>query len=335
MLSLANNFSNLGFNVNVFPDHYFSGKKNFKVTNFTLPKIIRPQAKKLLLKLKGNQEDLILCDTWKSIRAIPDNFKNIVVFAHGQEYLDINKNKLRIEKSLSKVKFLVASSNYTLNLIKKNWDVSFLSSKVIYPTYHLSKSSFNKQISKDRNKIRFVSICRIEKRKGLLESMNALKIIFSRGYDFSWDIIGDGPYIGILKNECSNLKLASKVVFHGKINNDHSRDKILRNSDVFIMPSFQDKFSIEGFGLSYIEAARYGIPSIAGKSGGAPEAVIHKETGWCVSALNQEDLINTIIESITNYNQRINYGEKALKKFNSEFAGNKVTNQLIDFVKQI
>ena len=63
--------------------------------------------------------------------------------------------------------------------------------------------------------------------------MNALKIIFSRGYDFSWDIIGDGPYIGILKNECSNLKLASKVVFHGKINNDHSRDKILRNSSTY------------------------------------------------------------------------------------------------------
>ena len=35
------------------------------------------------------------------------------------------------------------------------------------------------------------------------------------------------------------------------------------------MPTFQDKYSIEGFGLTYIEAARFGIPSIAGILGGA------------------------------------------------------------------
>ncbi len=33
--------------------------------------------------------------------------------------------------------------------------------------------------------------------------------------------------------------------------------------------------SVEGFGISYIEAASYGIPSIAGKDGGAPDAVKH------------------------------------------------------------
>ena len=165
--------------------------------------------------------------------------------------------------------------------------------------------------------------------------IDALKFIFEKGFNFSWDIIGDGPDIRILKNECSNLNLDDRVFFHGKVNNDCSKEKILKNSDVFIMPSFQDKFSIEGFGLTYIEAARFGIPSIAGESGGAPEAVIHKKTGWCVNALNQKDLIKTIIESITNYKQRINYGKNALKRFNNELASNKVTNQLIDFVKQI
>ena len=167
MLSLANNFSDLGFSVNVIPDHYFSERKKFKVTNIVLPKIMRPRAKKLFLIFKADKEDLIICDTWKSIKAIPDGFKNIVVFAHGQEYLNINKNKLRIEKNLSKAKFLVASSNYTLNLIRKNWDISFLRTKVIYPTYYLEKSSFKEQINEKREGIRFVSICRIEKRKVL------------------------------------------------------------------------------------------------------------------------------------------------------------------------
>ena len=41
---------------------------------------------------------------------------------------------------------------------------------------------------------------------------------------------------------------------------------------------------VEGFGISYIEAARAGLPAIAGNTGGASEAVLDGETGWCVDA---------------------------------------------------
>ena len=51
------------------------------------------------------------------------------------------------------------------------------------------------------------------------------------------------------------------------------------------MPTFQDNNSIEGFGLSYIEAAKYGVPSIMSNTGGASEAVINNKTGWFVLML--------------------------------------------------
>ena len=73
-------------------------------------------------------------------------------------------------------------------------------------------------------------------------------------------------------------------------------EKFLKKSDIFLMPTFQDKYSIEGFGLSYIEAAKYGVPSIAGNSGGAKEAIINNNTGWCVDACNKENLTNILIE---------------------------------------
>ena len=71
------------------------------------------------------------------------------------------------------------------------------------------------------------------------------------------------------------------------------------------MPTFQDNNSIEGFGLSYIEAAKYGVPSIAGNSGGAKEAIINNKTGWCVDACNKEELSIQFIEAINNSNKRI------------------------------
>ena len=40
------------------------------------------------------------------------------------------------------------------------------------------------------------------------------------------------------------------------------------------MPSYKVNGSIEGFGISYIEAAAFRIPSIAGLDGGVTDAVI-------------------------------------------------------------
>ena len=49
------------------------------------------------------------------------------------------------------------------------------------------------------------------------------------------------------------------------------------------MPSIIYKKSVEGFGISYIEAASYGIPSISGVEGGSSDAVFNMKTGWCVN----------------------------------------------------
>ena len=332
MYSLANNFSDLGHDVHVIPDHYYLGNDKFKITNLYFPKLLRPIAKKIYLSFLNDENHLVLCDTWKSVKAVPKKYKNIVVFAHGQEYLNYKKNKYRISKSLAKSKFLIASSNYTLNLIKKSWDISNLSARVIYPTYHIKKIKSMYKPKENNERINFISVCRIEKRKGLFQSLKSLKVVLDKGYDFKWDIIGDGPYLKTLINETSKLNLEKNIRFHGRMDKNTDIEKILIKSDIFLMPTFQDNNSIEGFGLSYIEAAKYGVPSIAGNTGGASEAVINNKTGWCVDACNKENLINTIIESINNSNKRKDYGSSAFKRFQEELNSNIVTNQLIDFI---
>ena len=333
MYSLAKNFSNLGFNVHVMPDHFYFEPQNFKITNFYFPKILRPFTKRIYLSFLKSTDELVFCDTWKSVKSIPQKYKNIVVFAHGQEFLNKERNYFRIAKSLSKAKFLISSSNYTLDLIKRSWDISNLKSTVIYPTYHIKKFNHKKPRSQDKKIINFISICRVERRKGLLESLRSLRVILDKGYQFSWDIIGDGPELKNLKNETAKLKLTQHVQFHGKIKDNVIKDDYLKNSDVFLMPSFQDKYSVEGFGLSYIEAAKFGIPSIAGNSGGAPEATINKKTGWCVNTHNKENLVYTLTESITNTKLRNYYGQNALKRFETKLNSDIVSNQLVNFLQ--
>lgn len=90
------------------------------------------------------------------------------------------------------------------------------------------------------------------------------------------------------------------------------------------MPSYSVGKSIEGFGISYIEAAAYGIPSIAGVEGGVKDAVLDKKTGWCVDPLNKDELLNVLLEAINNNKKREKFGSQAKKQFIDEFLGEKV-----------
>ena len=331
MFSLARDLASMGLEVNVFPDHWFSGTHSFKVSNLISPKIFRQYIKKLLLSTKFHKESIIICDTWKSVNAVPKQFDNIVLFAHGQEYLKL-KNKNKILASLLRTKILITSSKYTLDLIKKNWNISHINANVVYPTYHIKKLFFK---SSSLNRVtNFISICRIEKRKGLLQSLIALKKIESKGYNYFWNIIGEGPQLKELKQKCIELNLNNKVKFHGNIKSNDIKNSFLQGSDVFLMPTFQDKYSIEGFGLTYIEAARFGIPSIAGISGGAPEAVIDKKTGWCIDPNDSDLLINIIEKSLVDTEERRQFGGNALKRFEVELSGEKAIQKLLKIINQ-
>ena len=62
--------------IHIFPDHFLSKKysdSNFNINihnNFS-PKILRPFIKKFLLKVICKSNDIIICDSWKSLNAVP------------------------------------------------------------------------------------------------------------------------------------------------------------------------------------------------------------------------------------------------------------------------
>jgi len=77
------------------------------------------------------------------------------------------------------------------------------------------------------------------------------------------------------KVDDDNFKLVSdlcaaypdRVVWHGFLA-DEATDALMRQADIFVAPSLY-----ESFGLIYVEAARYAIPSVGFAVGGVPEVV--------------------------------------------------------------
>ena len=86
---------------------------------------------------------------------------------------------------------------------------------------------------------------------------------------------------------------------------------IFNKTDLMVMPTLDEtnKLSIEGFGISYLEAALFGIPSIASNIGGTNEAVLHNETGLIIDDL--KDLEISIRDLIQNKDKRKLLGDNA------------------------
>ena len=125
----------------------------------------------------------------------------------------------------------------------------------------------------------------------------------------------------LLKNE---LNLNQEVTF---IYNCTEQDKLalLEKSDLFVMPSIKYKSSVEGFGIAYVEAAQYGIPSLGGKDGGASDAISHDKTGLICDGNNLDDIYSSLNSMIENKKYHV-FGKNA-KEYVSKFQWDKILDE--------
>ena len=93
-------------------------------------------------------------------------------------------------------------------------------------------------------------------------------------------------------------------------------------SNLFLMPSRKEKRSVEGFGISFIESASYGVGSIGGKDGGAPDAITHKKTGLICDGNDLNSIYESVISFLENENF-LKYGKNA-KAFSEKFHWDKI-----------
>lgn len=84
---------------------------------------------------------------------------------------------------------------------------------------------------------------------------------------------------------------------------DEERDAAYKSSHYNLLLSLDhsSKGFFEGFGLTILEAASFGTPSIVMNTGGLPEAVHHGETGWVINKVTRDEVAN-IFGDVNNSN---------------------------------
>ena len=320
MKGLAESLYKKDFNIFVFADskNSLDEEKHDKYLSYEIIrygglKIIRKRRKssdiKKFINFKKNI-DCIFCDSWKSaenlIKNKIANTEKIFCLAHGNDIL-VNKNiikKKRIKKTLSETSCVIANSYFTKKRVT-NLGIKSNKIKVIYPgvenIYFNSKRN-NNNLQKYKNfKPILLTIARLEKRKNHKKIIYAINELIKDFKNLLYLIAGDGPEMKKIRKLINKLNLKKNVRILGKVN-DSDKAFLFKISDLHVMPTMQDKrsISVEGFGISYIEAGMHGIPSISSGLGGTKESVIDGKTGIICNPNNVSSIKDSIRKVLIN-----------------------------------
>ena len=138
--------------------------------------------------------------------------------------------------------------------------------------------------------------------------------------------IGYGEEEENIKKLVNELDLRGQVIFLKDITDDF-KNALVAQSNVFVMPSIIYKKSVEGFGIAYVEAAQYGIPSIGGEDGGASDAIKDNETGIICDGNDLEEIYSSI-DLILKNNSYKELGKKA-KEYATKFEWDNIIKEYL------
>lgn len=132
-----------------------------------------------------------------------------------------------------------------------------------------------------------LSVSRFIARKGQDALIKAMPHIVREVPDARLLLVGDGPYRRRLERLTRDRGVIGSVIFAGAVPWAEA-PAWFDAGDVFAMPCRTRAGGLEpeALGIVFLEAQAAGSPVLVGDSGGAPETVLHGETGYVVDPFN-------------------------------------------------
>ena len=258
--------------------------------------------KGLKAKIKSNQIDCIYYNSSCGLPLIKDLFvlskikkkckTKVVIHIHFAEYSKIlTKFKgygLKMLKSFDHIVFL--SLKTMESFIQSGLDEKKVSCVYNYHTFSFKKGAIiQKSSSINTDKLRLLFVGSLNKRKGILDLINALNRVKR---DYVLNVCGeytDNKTEALVRQMIGKNKRDS-IIFRGFVSGNEKKD-LFFSSDVFILPSYA-----EGLPLVLLEAMASGNYIITTNVGAIPEII--KEKNGVLFSPGDVNSLSDIIENI-------------------------------------
>ena len=165
--------------------------------------------------------------------------------------------------------------------------------------------------------------------------LKAFKIVIDKGYNVELTIIGNGPENILLEKFILNNSLQKFIKIYSNAS-DNFLISQYKSNDLFVLSNLMlDNGDCEGAPNVLIEAAAFGMPSIAGEEGGTSDVVDHDHTGILLDPKDSNNFANTIIELINDKPRLFQMGKQAYIKANTKHSKEEAGRNFSKVIKNL
>jgi phosphatidylinositol alpha-1,6-mannosyltransferase len=173
-----------------------------------------------------------------------------------------------------------------------------------------------------------LTLARLVERKGQDTVIKAMPKILAEVPDAVYLVAGKGHRLPYLKRLVERLDLDDRVKFLGFVPHE-DKEAYFALADVYVMVSkvLRDIGSVEGFGITYLQAAAQGRPSIGGTGSGSEDAIVDGATGYLVDPLDVDAVADRIIRILSDDALRDRLGRAGRERVASHFLWREIIRQ--------
>lgn len=277
-------------------DFYQKLSRYFKIQWLMYEKFIILNNYKWKLKNKGKQIKINYLNNKSILSYINDFNPDLIIIGYIKffDYLNILKNNKNKKRKIYFHRELPNEGDGAIKKILRNFYFKFLfiyisgifcigkKAKNYYQKFH--KNCINVPYSikpykikkKNINKINFIFVGQLIKRKSIIEIIEAFKILIQKFPNCNLNIIGTGPFKNLCKKEA---KKTNQIKFYNFKNQNFIKKKLFE-SHVFLQPSKYD-----GWSVATMQGMNAGLAIIGtSKTNCIFDNIKHKSNGYICEA---------------------------------------------------
>ena len=204
--------------------------------------------------------------------------------------------------------FIVLSDDFGIKLKQWGFKQPIYIETTVVDDRLIAASKELEQQKASKNKINILFLARVEKAKGIYETLEAYQLLTEKQLDISLTIAGDGSYLDEIKQFASDKNL--DVKFKGYVSGEE-KGKTFAESDTYLFPTYHG----EGMPNSVLEAMAFGLPVITRPVGGLNDFFEDGKMGFLTESKDPRVYADLIEKLITNPELR-----KQMSEYNAAFA---------------
>lgn len=275
--------------------------KHYLRTTRAVRRLVKQERVKMIHAARPLSEGLV-ARAVKALTGVP-----YCCYTHGE---DINvattSRELRwlTKRVLRGAAAIVANSNFTRDLLLKEWAAPAERVKLLHPGADCDYFRPAPPDADVRNRLGWegrrvvLTVGRLQRRKGQDTMIEVVARLCERFPDLLYAIIGDGEERARLAEMASRLGVSAHVQFLGEVK-DAELLHCYQQADVFALANRQIGKDVEGFGMVLLESQACGRPVLTGASGGTAETLKPGESGVVVSCDRPDEPAAALAELLT------------------------------------